>query len=383
MISDRYELGELVGSGGMGEVYAARDLKLDRAVALKFLRPDMAAQPDIRSRFEAEARAAGRLSHPNVVGVFDTDEDEGRPFIVMELLSGRTLADESAAGPATEERVREIARQMLSALGASHAEGVLHRDLKPGNVLLAQDGTVKVGDFGVAKMAEGMHLTQAGILLGTPAYLAPERVAGEPASQATDLYSVGVILYELLAGRKPFDADTPLGMMRAIQEDPVPPLAELRPDVDPGLSRIIEKAMSKDPATRYASAEQMLADLDGPAPAEVADATAVAGVQSMASTRVLEAPAAPEAARTEPTLVSRPAPRRSGLRAWERLDRRSRVGVGIAAVLIVLSLVLFRLNTSEVPAADPGGDSPAAETSGGELPAQLEDALRELEEAVE
>ncbi len=381
MIADRYELGELVASGGMGEVYAGRDVKLDRAVALKFLRKDMAAQKDLRSRFEAEARAAGRLSHPNVVGVFDTDEHEGTPFIVMELLSGKTLADEVANGPATQQRARQVCEQVLSALQASHQQGILHRDLKPGNVLLTSDGSVKVGDFGVAKMAEGMHLTQAGMLLGTPAYLAPERIAGEPASEASDIYSVGVILYELLAGRKPFDADTPLGLIRAIQDDVVPPLREVRPDVDPAFASVVERAMARDPEVRYSSADQMQADLDGDRAApRPADTVAVA--DSTNATRVMEAPG--RSSGNEQTLVSHPVQSRPRTPAWSRLSKRNRIGVAIAAALIALSVFLFWSNTQQIPANDATAENtPAGETSPGSVPAPLEDALKQLEGAVD
>jgi eukaryotic-like serine/threonine-protein kinase len=381
MIAGRYELGELVGSGGMGEVYAGRDTKLDRAVALKFLRKDMASQEDLRSRFEAEARAAGRLSHANVVGVFDTGEHEGNPFIVMELLSGRTLADEATNGPADEARARQVCREIVSALKASHAQGVLHRDLKPGNVLLCQDGSVKVGDFGVAKMAEGMDLTQAGMMLGTPAYLAPERIEGEPASPATDIYSVGVMMYEFLAGRKPFDADTPLGMIRAIQEEQVPSLTELRPDLDPAFAAVIGRAMARDPAIRYASASEMEAALIEPVvqPA-TGDATLPQGVPN--PTMVMETPGNPGG--TNPTVVSTPAARRKS-NPWDRLTRRNKMGVVIAAALLLFTLILVRSFSNETPAVSPAPTaSPAATgaSGSGDVPAPLENALKELEEAV-
>ncbi|HEU4866285.1 MAG TPA: serine/threonine-protein kinase [Actinomycetota bacterium] len=381
MIAGRYELGELVGSGGMGEVYAGRDTKLDRAVALKFLRKDMASHEDLRSRFEAEARAAGRLSHANVVGVFDTGEHEGNPFIVMELLSGRTLADEAVSGPATEARARQVCREIVSALKASHTQGVLHRDLKPGNVLLCEDGSVKVGDFGVAKMAEGMDLTQAGIMLGTPAYLAPERIEGEPASAASDIYSVGVMLYEFLAGRKPFDADTPLGMIRAIQEEQVPSLTDLRPDVDPEFAAVIGKAMARDPALRYASAAEMEADLIEPVvQPPTGDATLPQGVPN--PTRVMETPGAPRG--TNPTLVSRPAVRKR-TNPWDRLTRRNKMGVIIAAALLLFTLIVVRGFSDDTNSVSPSPAASPAETAGsgsGEVPAPLENALKELEEAV-
>lgn len=381
MIAGRYELGELVGSGGMGEVYAARDTKLDRAVALKFLRKDMASQEDLRSRFEAEARAAGRLSHANVVGVFDTGEHEGNPFIVMELLSGRTLAEEAMDGPAGEARARQVCREIVSALKASHDQGVLHRDLKPGNVLLCQDGSVKVGDFGVAKMAEGMDLTQAGMMLGTPAYLAPERIEGEPASAASDIYSVGVMMYEFLAGRKPFDADTPLGMIRAIQEEQVPSLTQLRPDIDPSFAAVIGRAMARDPAVRYTSASQMEADLIQPVvQPPTGDATLPQGVPN--PTMVMETPARP--GRTNPTVVAAPGARRRS-NPWHRLNRRQKMGVVVAGALLLFTLIIARSFSGETPAVSPApAASPAATTTAGsgDVPAPLENALSELEEAV-
>ncbi|CAN5897751.1 serine/threonine-protein kinase [soil metagenome] len=384
LIAGRYELGELVGSGGMGEVYAGRDTKLDRPVALKFLRKDMASQEDLRVRFEAEARAAGRLSHANVIGVFDTGEHDGSPFIVRELVSGRTRADEATGGPASEQRARQVCREIVSALKASHGQGVLHRDLKPGNVLLCQDGSVKVGDFGVAKMAEGMDLTQAGMMLGTPAYLAPERIEGEPASAATDIYSVGVVLYEFLAGRKPFEADTPLGLIRAIQDEPVPALATLRPDVEPHFAAVVERAMARDPAVRYVSADQMEADLTEPAvlPANGEDATAVQAVPN--PTRVMQSPG--EAAPTNPTLVvDHPPAARKRVSPWSRLSSRHKLGVVVAGALLLLTLIVARSFSSDAPQVTPGPTvSPAATTAptSGDVPASLEDALQQLEDAV-
>lgn len=388
LIAGRYELGELVGSGGMGEVYAGRDTKLDRPVALKFLRKDMASQEDLRTRFEAEARAAGRLSHANVVGVFDTGEHNGNPFIVMELLSGRTMGDEAAGGQATEERARSICLDIVSALKASHAQGVLHRDLKPGNVLLCHDGSVKVGDFGVAKMAEGMDLTQAGMLLGTPAYLAPERIEGKPAGAATDIYSVGVMMYEFLSGQRPFEADTPLGLIRAIQDEPVPALAALRPDIDPAFAAVIERAMHRDPAIRYASAAEMEADLAG----ETAQAPAGGETVTLDApnpTKVLTAPGAAQEAGTEPTLVARPAVKRTRTSPWQRLTPRNRLGVMIAGALILLSLIFFRSFSGETPAVAPtpttssGPVTTTPATGSGDVPAPLENALQKLEGAVE
>lgn len=407
LLADRYELGDLVASGGMGTVHRGTDTKLDRAVAIKFLRADMAGQEDLRSRFEAEARAAGRLSHPNVVAVFDTGEHEGAPFIVMELLSGRTLADEAAAGPATQDRAREVLAQILSALRASHGQGILHRDLKPGNVLVTSDGSVKVTDFGVAKMAEGLDLTVAGMMLGTPAYLAPERIAGEPATEASDIYSLGVVIYEFLAGRKPFEADTPLGLIRAIQDDPVPPLEAERPDLDPLLLAVVNRAMARDPAQRYPSAAAAQKDLIGPpaGTAKLDDTTLVEGTAD--PTRVIEAPGSADPTgvidapgsvdrtgvfeapgsldRTDPTLVGSPAPA-SRASVWTRMAPRQRIGVVMAGLLVVVSLIFARSLANPpadiAPAAGPSPAEAGDPASPGGLPAPLEDALGQLEEAV-
>jgi serine/threonine-protein kinase len=262
VLAGRYRLGDVIGRGGMGDVHAAVDLRLDRQVAVKILRPEMAAQPEIRTRFESEALSAARLSHPNVVTVYDTGEDDGVPFIVMECLPGRTLGGAMATGPADQEWLRHITADVLGALGAAHAAGVVHRDVKPGNILLTDDGRAKVADFGIAKSLEPVpgrmvDTTAAHLMLGTPAYLAPERIEGEPASPRSDIYSVGVVLYEALAGAKPFTGDTPLAVaMAAVHDDPEP-LGQRRLDVEPALAAVVARAMQRDPAARFASAAEM------------------------------------------------------------------------------------------------------------------------------
>jgi serine/threonine protein kinase len=266
-------LGEIIGVGGMGEVRAAHDLTLDRPVAIKFLRPHLKTGSEMKARFESEARAAAQLIHPNIVGVFDSGQEAGVPFIVMERLSGRTLADRIEESTLSEGEARVRALEILAALEASHEKGILHRDLKPGNVMLTDKGVAKVADFGIAKATEDVDLTASGLTMGTPAYLAPERVAGLPATPASDVYSAGVVLYEMLTGNKPFHADTPLAMIRAIQEEEPEPLAKVRPDIDPTLVSIVERAMAKDPRRRYDSPEAMRHDLQEWIPRFEADAT--------------------------------------------------------------------------------------------------------------
>ena len=212
----------------MAEVRDAVDTRLDRRVAIKLMRPAVADQPLVRERFEAEARMAARLSHPNVVAIFDSGEDQGIPFIVMERLSGESLHDRLAAGPMRQADAKAMILDILSALEIAHAAGVLHRDIKPANILDGGNGIWKVADFGIAKALEvtpgasgAVDPTVAGVVLGTPAYLAPERLFGAPATVESDLYSVAVVGYEALAGRRPFEASTIEGWAGAAAGDAV------------------------------------------------------------------------------------------------------------------------------------------------------------------
>ena len=259
VLADRYRLGPAVGHGAMGEVHLAEDLKLARPVAIKSLRPELARYPDVRQRFGHEARAAARISHPNVVRVYDTGEQDRIPYLVMECLPGTSLLDELAWGTLEPRRVRRVALDVLGALDAAHRLGVVHRDVKPGNILLsaALDGPVKVSDFGIAKSADEHSITDSGPLVGTPAYLAPERVAGKPAGPASDLYSLGVVLFEALTGRRPYEGETSLALALAIHMGEGPDVLQLRPDLDPALAAIVDKALARDPSDRWESAAAM------------------------------------------------------------------------------------------------------------------------------
>lgn len=286
LLVGRYELREVLGLGGMAEVRDGWDTRLNRAVAIKRLHPALRAQPDVRSRFEAEARSAAALSHPNIVAVHDYGEDDGTPFIVMERLPGRTLGDVIAAGPMSPAQVRSMLDEVLAALEVAHAAGVLHRDIKPGNILLSADAnSLKVADFGIAKTGGAAHTT-TGQIIGTLAYMSPERVAGAPASVADDLYAVGVMAYEALLARRAFPQDNPAAVARAIMDDPPPPVTAFRTDVDPVLAAVIERAMVRDPRQRFTSATQMRAALAGAVPVTAPPRPA---------TRVLAAPLPPTA----------------------------------------------------------------------------------------
>ena len=349
MLADRYQLTRIVGRGGMGEVWAARDIRLGRDVAVKRLSPHLASEPGVRERFDVEARAAAGLNHPNVVAVFDSGEHEGIPFLVMELLSGRTLADELVDGPLDPARARQVGGEVLAALAASHAAGILHRDVKPGNVLLTADGAVKVADFGIAKSTEALDLTSTGTIVGTAAYLAPERLAGQPATAQADLYAVGVLLYEALSGQKPYAADTPMGLLRAVElQDPVP-LAEARPGLDPSLVAIVERAMDPDPSRRFATAADMAAALRGqsvpPRGAAAAAAPAAAATSVISHTSVLTRPPVAAGRAAAPVEIA------AG-RARRRLGPTA-----VAAILLVVAMVVI------VALATRGGGPPDPATT--------------------
>ena len=257
LLDDRYEVGDVIGRGAMGEVRVGYDRRLGREVAVKFLRSDLAADPQVRARFEHEARAAARLSHPAIVLVFDSGEHDGVPYLVMERLPGNTLADELATGAITPARVSAIARRVAGALAVAHAAGVVHRDVKPGNLLLTEGGDIKLGDFGIATSGDTVDRTAAGMVVGTPEYLAPERLAGRPATASTDIYSLGVVLYEALTGVKPFRGESPVVVAHAIHSSTPHAIAVCMPQVDPALANAIDRAMAKDPADRPATGAEL------------------------------------------------------------------------------------------------------------------------------
>jgi len=262
VLGGRYELRGVLGRGGMAEVRDGWDIRLDRPVAVKLLYPVFTTQSDNRMRFEVEARAAAALNHPHIVSVHDSGEHAGTPYIVMERLSGQTLADVIARGPLPQPRVRSILDDVLSALAAAHAAGILHRDIKPANILFSALGDTKVADFGIAKSAGTAH-TLTGQIVGTMAYLSADRIAGRPASVADDLYAVGVVGYEALAGRRAFPQENLVELARAVADVTPPPVAVLRPDVDPALAAVIERAMAREPHRRFGSANEMRAALAG------------------------------------------------------------------------------------------------------------------------
>jgi serine/threonine-protein kinase len=260
LVAGRYRLLARLGSGGMADVWCAEDTMLDRRVALKFLHERFSQDEQFVERFRREASAAAGLQHPNVVGVFDRGTFDGGHYIAMEYVEGAALNDLIERGLSVPEAV-EIVRQVLAGARYAHANGIVHRDLKPQNVLVDAEGRARVTDFGIAR-AGVSEITQTGSVLGTAQYLSPEQAQGLPVTAASDIYSIGVLLYEALTGRVPFEAESPVSVaLKQVSERPQPP-SQLNPAVSRALDAVVLKALAKDPANRYASADQFLAALD-------------------------------------------------------------------------------------------------------------------------
>lgn len=257
----RYSVVRRLGSGGMGVVYLAHDPRLDRAVALKLLSRHLSRDGSASRRFEDEARAASALDHPNIATIYEIGEaDGGRVFIAMTYCEGETLRQKLERGPLSVHEAVAIAARIADALGAAHARGIVHRDIKPGNVLIAPDGTVRIVDFGIAKIA-GRDLTRSSAALGTVAYMSPEQTRGDAVEPTTDVWSVAVTLYEMLAQRTPFRADNEQALVYAIRNDEPEPIRRVRPDVPLRLAAVLERCLSRHPPDRYADARALLTDL--------------------------------------------------------------------------------------------------------------------------
>jgi serine/threonine-protein kinase len=263
ILAGRYEVARLLGAGGMAEVYEGRDRLLARRVAIKILLAQYAHDPAFLERFRREAQSAASLSHPNIVSVFDTGSDGDTWFIVMELVAGNTLRDLiHLHGPVHPARAAEICSEVAGALAVAHARGIVHRDVKPGNVMLTTEGKVKVMDFGIARATAVPSITQTSAVVGTAQYIAPEQAQGLEADARSDLYSLGCCLYEMVTGQVPFTGPTPVAIAyRHIQEDPMPPRA-VNPSVPGSLERVCLKAMAKRPEDRYQTAIELQRDLE-------------------------------------------------------------------------------------------------------------------------
>ena len=338
----RYEMKERIATGGMGEVWRAEDTVLGRSVAVKLLKREYADDPRFRERFENEARHAASLHHANIAAVFDFGEDDGeeggRPYLVMELVDGRPLSELIRPGqPMDPDQVRDLVRQAAEALAQAHAAGIVHRDVKPANLLVTPAGKVKVTDFGIARAADSVALTGTGEVLGTPHYLSPEQAEGKVATPASDVYALGVVLFECLAGHRPFGGDSPVATALAHLRSPMP---DLPADVPDDLAAVTRRALAKDPDERYLDAAALAAALG--ASAEVF-AGAAAATQAMAP---------PTAVLTQPPAEAQPpaaAPQGDGRRlpTWWPL-----AALAVLGVVLLVTAVLAG-GGRESPAAGP------------------------------
>ena len=344
MLGGRYELGPLLGRGGMAQVRRARDIRLGRQVAVKLLRIDLAGDPTFQARFRREAQASAGLNHPNIVAVYDTGEepDPGTgvsvPYIVMELVEGHTLRELLRDGrKILPERALEFTAGVLDALAYSHRAGIVHRDIKPANVMLTSAGQIKVMDFGIARAVADTSatMTQTAAVIGTAQYLSPEQARGETVDARSDIYSAGCLLYELLVGHPPFRGDSPVSVAyQHVREQPVPP-SQLDPLVSSGMDTIVLKALAKDAGQRYQTASDMREDINrllaGHAVRAVAPVPDPEPTSVLATTEVLDSPSASPVDTTDSDTVAQ--------RAVDDPKRRRRPLIwGLVAFLVVLGL---------------------------------------------
>ena len=330
LLGNRYRLGERIATGGMGAVYRAVDETLGRQVAVKALRRELADDPSFLERFRREARAAAGLSHPGVASVYDYGEHGGQPFIVMELVDGETLAERVAArGRLPWQEAFAIGEQVAAALAAAHAHGLVHRDVKPANILLGRDGRAKVTDFGIAQAAQTATLTRTGMVLGSANYVAPEQAKGGHVGPAADLYSLGCVLFEAVTGETPYRGGNAVAIATQHVSAPVPDPRERRPELPPEAAELIIRALQKQPAGRFPSGAAMAAAL-------------AAARHEEGATRVLPAPGGP----------TRAARAIHGRRAGRVRTRPAAVGALVVVALVLLAWPLFSDES-------PGGGSSA------------------------
>nr|BFD81473.1 hypothetical protein StreXyl84_08740 [Streptomyces sp. Xyl84] len=362
LVADRYRLHAVIGRGGMGEVWRAQDEVLGRPVAVKLLLSDL-ADASAEARFRLEAQTSARLNHPHVVGTLDFGTWEHRCFLVMELVDGDSLSGElSAGGPLTPERLAQVAEQAAEGLAAAHAQGIVHRDIKPGNLLSDRDGTVRIGDFGIARFVDdpSAGLTTTGQIVGTGLYLAPERAIGTPASSASDMYSLGCVLYQLAVGRPPFESDTATGLLyQHVDSPPVPPHqrgAALPPAFEAYLLSLLAKSPEERPTARQTAdwfrsgawrgaPEPLPPEQPGLAHEPYPAAAPHPGPGRAVPDRAAAHPQVPGMDTGWNTTVHRVPPRRPGLRTSLRRHSRLVAVVGAAALFVcalLLGMSLFQ-----------------------------------------
>ncbi|WP_051549308.1 serine/threonine-protein kinase [Nocardioides sp. URHA0032] len=349
----RYRLDARIATGGMGEVWRATDTNLGREVAVKVLKNEYADDPSFRARFEVEAQHAGSLHHPNIATVYDYGSGGGRPFLVMELVDGQPLSAVLRPDtPMDPDAVRELLTQAADGLGAAHAAGIVHRDVKPANLLVTPDRRVKVTDFGIARAAEGLGLTQTGEVMGTPQYLSPEQAQGQTATPASDVYSLGVVAFECLAGHRPFQADTAVATALAHLREPVPEL----PETVPGdLAAVVRRSMAKLPQDRFADGAAFAAALRDPHTAVTQAAAPPPASETMVMAPVVPGPTAGHLPEDDERVRHRTA-------LWPVLAVLALVVVVILAVVLIAQAMDDEAPTDE-PTHSPTASHPKSDTT--------------------
>lgn len=335
----RYEIKAEIGRGGMATVYQAYDPRFEREVAIKVLPREMLHDPQFRTRFEREAKTVAMLEHPAIVPVYDFGEEEGQPYFVMRYMTGGSLSDRMKKGPFSIQEAALILAHIASALDEAHAKGIIHRDLKPGNILFDQYNEPYVSDFGIAKLSEAQTNFTGSAIVGTPAYMSPEQAQGEGIDGRSDIYGIGVILFEMLTGQQPYHGDTPMSVVVKHITDPVPRILDVKPDLPPYIAIVVEKALAKDPNERFQTVRSMAEALEavarGESPElELADVTIVASSKTATSKRPTSLPSA--------TVVAKRAPQpenRAQVRGPATLLKRSGVWIGLGAVVLLICVV--------------------------------------------
>jgi len=332
----RYEIKAEIGRGGMATVYHAYDPRFEREVALKVLPSEMLHDPQFRTRFDREAKTIAMLEHPAIVPVYDFGEQDGQPYFVMRYMTGGSLSDRLKKGPLSIPEAARILEHIAPALDEAHAKGIIHRDLKPGNILFDQYNEPYVSDFGIAKLSETQTNVTGSAIVGTPAYMSPEQAQGEGIDGRSDIYGIGVILFEMLSGQQPYHGDTPMSVVVKHITDPVPHILDIRPDLPPGVEAIIEKAMAKDPNDRFQTVKALADALQAVARGESPDLGPAAVTQVAASKTVISKRAAQTLQGTVRAIPPRQQTPAQGLVA-PRQGRALWFGLGAVVLLLCIA----------------------------------------------